>query len=258
MSAQPTPVDQTMLQAFDILQRAYTTIVSELQPPTSPSVEACDFLAAHTIWFGSGALKLATQGIIPPAAALTRTCIEAAACSRYLFSLSSMDRDKEAGEFLEFRAVCRAEYAERYHTGNDPRIVAVRNGLDAEGRAKLGQVAKARPGESWRKRFRELKRKWNFDALVKAEAMQKPIPGLSSLGFDRLVVNEYDSYSYFVHPNPVVTVFAPHIQPAHICQTVMLSTINSVGVLLQVSGKNNQDFLKAGQAFITKYEKIQQ
>jgi len=247
-----------MLQAFDMLQRGYTAIVSELRPPVPSSVEACDFLAAHTIWFGSGALKLATQGIIPPAVALTRTCIEAAACSRYLFSCAATERDRKAGEFLEFRVVCRAEYAERYHTGNDPRIVAVRNGLDSDHRAKLGQIAKAHPGESWQKRFSELKMAWNFDALVKAEAMQKPLPGFSLQGFDRLVVNEYDCYSYFVHPNPVVTVFAPQIRPDRICQNVLLSAINTVGVLLQVSGKNNEDFVKAGEAFIKKYEKIQQ
>ncbi len=131
--SQPTPIDRVMLEAFDTLQRAYTAITSELKPPQPPAVEACDFLAAHTIWFGSGALKLATQGLIPPAAALTRTCIEAQACSRYIFACPPPKRDQKASGFLEFREVCRAEYAERCQTSNHPRIMAVRQGLDSAG-----------------------------------------------------------------------------------------------------------------------------
>ena len=251
MTFQPTLIDPAMLQTFDSLQRAYTTITSDLKPPQPPAVDACGFLAAHTFWFGSGALKLATQGLIPPAAALTRTCIEAEACSRYIFACPQPERDQKASRFLEFKEVCLAEYAERYQTGNHPRLVAVRQGLN---RTKLTRIVNTGRDGSWQKRFKDLKAEWNFSKLVKMPKMTQPLPGVSSQGFDLLLVNQYDMYSYFVHPNPVAYVFAPHISPDEICQTVLISTINTIGILLHVAGRDNQDFVKAGEAFIKKYE----
>ena len=255
MPAEQSFIDPAMLQAFDTLQRAFTTITSELKPAQPPTVEACAFLAAHTIWFGSGALKLAAHGLIPPAAALTRTCIEAEACSRYIFSCQPSKRDQKASGFLEFKKVCLAEYAERYQTGNHPRLVAVRQGLGPNERTKLSEIVKTGRDGSWQKRFHALKAEWNFGKLVRMENMGQPLPGAYLQGFDRLLVNEYDIYSYFVHPNPAACLFAPDIQPDAICQTVMLSTMNTIGILLYVLGKDNPDFVKAGKAFITKYEK---
>ena len=206
---------------------------------------------------GNGALLLANKGLIPPAAALTRTCIEAQACARYIFTFPAAKRDAKAAEFLSLRDVCRAEHAERCLDKNKPRIAVVLNSFDGGQQAKLREIVKkelaAGGGVSLKKRFRQLKHKWSFEELVAMENLRQELPGVKLQEFDPLLKNEYDRYSYFVHPNPVSNAFAPYIQTDHICQTVLLSAINSVGVLMQVLGYSSPQFNQAAEAFIAKY-----
>jgi len=247
-----------MRKAFDQLQHVFQAIHAKL-PGTkvAPCVVACDFLAAQTLMFGDGALLLANIDLVPPAAALTRNCIEAQACARYIFTFPPPKRDAKAAEFLKLQDVCRAEYAERCLDKNKPRIAAVLNRFDQGQQAKMREIVKkelaAGGGVSLKKRFRELKHKWSFDEMVAMENLRQELPGVKLQVIDPLLKNEYDRYSYFVHPNPVSNAFAPHIQPDHICQTVLLSAINAVGVLMQVVGTPSPQFNQAAEAFIARY-----
>jgi hypothetical protein len=261
MLNQPTIIDPLMREAFDKFQRVYQAIhLERTGKAVSPCVEACDFLAEYTLMSGSGALLLAANGLIRPAAALTRTCIESQACARYIFTFPPAMRDAKAAEFLTLRSVCRALYGERCLDKSKPRIAAVINSFDPAQQKKLREIVEAElaagGGVSLRTRFNELKRKWNFNEMVEMENLRQELPGVKLQESDPLLKNEYARYCYFVHPNPVATVFEPHIPPDHICQTVLLAAMNAVGVLMQLLDVSSPEFVQAGEAFIAKYSKI--
>lgn len=252
-------IDERFMRAYAQLTDIYNGVAKEMQNRELQfprSFRVCGFLTRRALMFADAAMILADKGLLVPAHALLRTCIESQARAYSIVSYPVDQREVKAEELLKLIELGRAKSFETILETVEGRrgdlgeaLAIVQNLRKAEPEARMREIidrVKAEsPSESIHRRAKNLRDRWTYGTLrMQRRQFGKNAPYLRIMEMQPTFDLYYEQSCSAVHSDPSSTVFEEVTNTAHIVQYAVASTLSAVSCLLIVMGRDNDDGLR--------------